>query len=72
MPGGPVGTATRMHGTGTKRWVVRHYRCLTNQKRGQAVCANRVALRQELLDHAVLGAVSDLLDERIQTGAVGA
>jgi site-specific DNA recombinase len=68
--GGPVGTETRMHGTGSKRWPVRHYRCLTSQKRGDTVCGNRVTLRQELLDQAVLGSVSEVLDERIMDAAV--
>ena len=32
-----------------------HYACLDSKRRGKAICINRVALRQDLLDRAILG-----------------
>jgi len=40
-------------------------RCSYNYKRGATVCPNRVQIRQDLLDHAVLKAIDDVLDQRI-------
>ena len=55
--GGPVGTEIRRHGkSSTQRTVVHHYACLDHKRRGQAICANAVVVRQDLLDRAILNA----------------
>jgi hypothetical protein len=42
-----------------------HYACLDSKRRGKAICINRVALRQDLLDRAILGAIGDALDPAV-------
>jgi hypothetical protein len=49
---------------------VPHYTCLDSKRRGNAICINRVALRQDLLDRAILGAIGDALDPAVLTGAM--
>jgi Recombinase zinc beta ribbon domain len=69
--GGPVGTEIRRHGkTSTNRTVVHHYACLDHKRRGQAICANAVVVRQDLLDRAILSAIVDALDPSVLTLAV--
>jgi len=53
--GGPIGTVTRSHGTGAKRWPARFYGCTTRDRRGPAICSNRTLLRHEVL--VTLGAL---------------
>jgi len=67
---GPVGAETRMHGSRGKRRKVHFYACQTSRRRGHDVCANTTALRQDVLDPAVLGSINDLLDEHILKAAV--
>src|SRR5437016_607177 len=55
-------------GHGKKR--AKFYGCSYNYKRGATVCPNRVQIRQDLLDHAVLKAIDDVLDQRIVEAAV--
>jgi site-specific DNA recombinase len=68
--GGPVGTDLRGWGPAGARRSVPHYACLDSKRRGKAICINRVALRQDLLDRAILGAIGDALDPAVLTGAV--
>jgi recombinase-like zinc beta ribbon protein len=69
--GGPVGTEIRRHGkTSTNRKVVHHYACLDHKRRGQAICANAVGVRQDLLDRAILSAIVDALEPSVLTLAV--
>ena len=67
---GPVGTDLRAHGSNGARRHVAHYACLDHKKRGNAVCVNRVGLRQDLLDRAVLDAISEVLTPTVLTSAV--
>lgn len=46
------------------------YRCAYNHKRGAVVCPNRVSIRQETLDSAILHALSEALEERMLEAAV--
>ena len=64
--GGALIAMTRAHGNGRKRF----YGCANNHKRGQAVCANSLQIRQDLLDQAVLQALADVLDERVVEAAI--
>ena len=48
----------------------RVFGCATNQDRGEQACSNRVRLRQEILDQAVLGRIELLLDEELIGWAV--
>jgi site-specific DNA recombinase len=68
--GGPVGTDLRGWGPADARRSVPHYACLDSKRRGKAICINRVALRQDLLDRAILGAIGDALDPAVLTGAM--
>jgi chromosome segregation ATPase len=52
------------------RRSVPHYACLDSKRRGKAICINRIALRQDLLDRAVLGAIGNALDPAVLTGAL--
>jgi site-specific DNA recombinase len=66
--GGPVGTEIRRHGkASTQRIVVHHYACLDHKRRGAAICANAVVVRQDLLDRAILSAIVDALDPAVLT-----
>ena len=68
--GRPVGTDLRGWGSAGARRSVPHYACLDSKRRGKATCINRVALRQDLLDRAILGAIGGALDPAVLTGAV--
>jgi site-specific DNA recombinase len=68
--GGPVGTDLRGWGPAGARRSVAHYACLDSKRRGKAICINRVALRQDLLDRAILGAIGNALDPAVLTAAV--
>jgi hypothetical protein len=68
--GGPVGTDLRGWGPAGARRSVPHYACLDSKRRGKAICINRVALRQDLLDRAILGAIGDTLHPSVLDAAV--
>jgi len=68
--GGPVGTDLRGWGSAGARRSVPHYACLDSKRRGKAICINRVALRQDLLDRAVLQAIGEALDPTVLIDAV--
>jgi site-specific DNA recombinase len=70
MCGGPVGTDLRGWGPAGARRSVPHYACLDSKRRGKAICINRVALRQDLLDRAILGAIGDTLHPSVLDAAV--
>ena len=59
---------TRRHGTGAIRTRVDLYGCSYHQKRGRAVCANDVAIRQDRLEAAFLDALAEALDEKVTPG----
>jgi hypothetical protein len=68
--GGSIRTLTLKYGRRPRRYPVRFYACAEHQNRGPAVCGNDTRLRQETLDHAVLEALSGLLDEQMIDAAV--
>src|SRR5436853_80412 len=68
--GGPVGTESRAHGSNGARQLVPHYACLDNRRRGKAICANPVALRQEILDRKILDAIAEVLQPEVLERAV--
>ena len=68
--GGPIGTISRSHGTGAKRWLARFYGCTTRDRRGPAICGNRTLLRHEVLDAAFLDAIRARLDAGLIRDAV--
>jgi len=68
--GGSLVALTRRHGTGAVRTRVDLYGCSYHQKRGRAVCANDVAIRQDRLEAAFLDALAEALDERVIARAV--
>jgi hypothetical protein len=67
---GPIGTITRSHGSGAKRWLARFYGCTMRDRRGPAICENGTMLRHEILDAAVLDAIRDRLDDHLVRDAV--
>ena len=64
--GGSLVAMTRGHG----RRRAKFYGCAYHHKRGATVCSNSVQLRQEILDGALLEAISEALDERLVEAAV--
>ena len=50
--------------------MVHHYACLDHKRRGRAICANAVVVRQDLLDRAILSAIVDALEPSVLTLAV--
>src|SRR3989441_1024469 len=59
--GGPVGTDIRAHGSNGARRPIPYYACLDHKRRGESICANKVALRQDILDRAILHAIAEAL-----------
>src|SRR6185436_6593440 len=49
---------------------MRLYGCAYYHKRGRMVCKNKLLIRQDLLDHAVIEAIREALDERLLQAAV--
>jgi site-specific DNA recombinase len=41
------------------------YRCAYNHKRGESICTNKVQLRLDILDSAILHAMNQALDEKV-------
>jgi hypothetical protein len=67
---GSVATITRMHGTAPHRHPVRFYGCPIHEKRGNAICSNRVVVRHEIVEGAILSAISETLDEPLLSRAL--
>ncbi len=68
--GGSLATISRMHGTAPHRHLTRFYGCSVHEKRGSTMCANRVVVRQEIVDGAILAAIKDVLDEEQLSAAI--
>lgn len=64
--GGSLVAMTRGHG----RHRAKFYGCAYHHKRGTTVCSNAVQIRQEILDGALLEAISQALDEQVIEAAV--
>ena len=64
--GGSLVAMTRGHG----RHRAKFYGCVYHHKRGATVCSNSVQIRQEVLDAALLEAISGALDEPVVEAAV--
>ena len=69
---GAIGGMTQYHGTGpvARRTRVTFYGCTTARKRGPCICANRVVLRQRIVDVVVLDAVASVLEARVVGAAI--
>src|SRR5215510_16034657 len=61
---------SRAHGSNGARQLIPHYACLDNRRRGKAICANPVALRQDILDRKILGAITEVLQPEVLERAV--
>ena len=48
------------------------YRCAYHHKRGNTICTNSVEIRQDILDSAILHAMTEVLDERVLEASVTA
>jgi hypothetical protein len=57
---------TRPHGKRRAHF----YGCAYHHKRGPTICQNNLVIRQDLLDHTVLQAIHEVLDERIVDTAI--
>jgi site-specific DNA recombinase len=70
--GGAIGGLTQLHGTGasSNRRRVTFYACSWHRKRGTDVCHNDVVVRQDLVDHVLLGGIQEVLDDRVIDDAV--
>ena len=62
---GAIGSIPRTHGTGRARQRFDYYGCFTNHRRGEAICTNKIHIRQEVVDRAVLAALTNALDEQV-------
>jgi MT-A70 len=62
---------TRAHGRGGGQWVrVAMYACGARARGGGAVCPNRVELREDLVDRAILRALTDALERQTLDRAI--
>ena len=68
--GGSLTAMTRPHGTGTTRHRVAMYGCAYHQKRGDVVCKNRLVIRQDKLDAAVIAAMLKALSGPVLARAI--
>ena len=48
----------------------RFYGCPIHGKRGSTMCSNRVVVRHEIVEGAILSAISEVLDERLLARAL--
>jgi hypothetical protein len=58
--------------TTKRRYERAVYRCAYNHKREDSICTNKVQLRQDILDSAILHAMNEALDERVLEASVAA
>ena len=59
--------------TAKQRYVRTVYQCAYHHKRGNAICSNNVEVRQEILDSAILHAMTKALDEKVlETSVIAA
>src|SRR5437899_6343933 len=68
--GGPIGTDLRAHGSAGSRRHVAFYTCLDRKRRGSAICTNAVTMRQEIVDRAILDAITEVLRPEVLALAV--
>ena len=62
---------TRAHGRGGGQWVrLAMYACGARARGGGAVCPNRVELREDLVDRAILRALTDALERQTLDRAI--
>ena len=64
--GGPIEALGRDY----SRRKGRYYGCAYHRKRGTSICQNALRVEQDMLDHVVLKALSDVLDETLLEEAV--
>jgi len=64
--GGALGGSTQLHGSGpaSNRHRVSFYGCTYNRKRGPHVCANGTTIKTNIVDDALLDALTELLQAR--------
>jgi hypothetical protein len=67
---GAVGSIPRAHGSAGQRTRVDYHGCFTSNRRGASSCSNNLQIRQDVLDHAVLSAIVQALDDPIIETAV--
>ena len=67
--GGSIVAIKRTAKRGNPRTV---YRCAFHHKRGSSICSNNVEIRQDILDSAILHAISEALNERVLEASVSA
>ena len=66
------GSIVAIKRTAKRRYTRTVYRCAYNYKRGGTVCSNNVEVRQDILDSAILHAMSEAIDERVLERSVAA
>jgi site-specific DNA recombinase len=64
------GSIVAIKRTAKRRYTRIVYRCAYHHKRGSTICSNNVEVRQDILDSAILHAMSDALDERVLEASV--
>ncbi len=66
------GSIVACKNTTKRRYERAVYRCAYNHKRGDSICTNKVQLRQDILDSAILHAMNEAIDERVLEASVAA
>lgn len=66
------GSIVACKNTTKRRYERAVYRCAYNHKRGDSICSNKVQLRQDIMDSAILHAMNEALDERVLEASVAA
>ena len=64
--GGSLGAIIRER----KRTGIKFYGCTYYQKRGKAICTNKLEIQQEILDHVILKAINEVLDKQLMEEVV--
>ncbi len=58
--------------TAKRRYIRTLYRSAYNYKRGGTICSNNLEVRQDILDSAILHAMTEVIDERVLEASVTA
>ena len=66
------GSIVAIKRTAKRRYTRTVYRSAYNYKRGGTVCSNNLEVRQDILDSAILHAMSEAIDERVLERSVAA
>ena len=64
------GSIVAINHTAERRYTRTVYRCAYNYKRGGTICSNNLEVSQDILDSAILHAMTEVLDQRVLEASV--